>query len=115
MSDSQPFINTVYGCLDRVALENLRDSYDTTTLLRVVDELAELLGEVIGEEGWRDRMLRLHGMAHTVINDAGFAGTANETLPELASEITGQMREAIARLESWIQRIEPLEELAARD
>jgi hypothetical protein len=36
-------------------------------------------------------------------------------LPELASEITGQMREAIARLETWIQRIEPLEELAARD
>ena len=65
MSDSQPFINTVYGCLDRVALEKLRDSYDTTTLLRVVDELAELLGDVIGEEGWRDRMLRLHGMAHT--------------------------------------------------
>ena len=51
MSDSQPFINTVYGCLDRVALEKLRDSYDTTTLLRVVDELAELLGDVIGEEG----------------------------------------------------------------
>ena len=76
---------------------------------------AELLGDVIGEEGWRDRMQRLHGMAHTVINDAGFAGAADETLPELASEITGQMREAIARLETWIQRIEPLEELAARD
>lgn len=115
MSDSQPFINTVYGCLDRSTLEKLRDSYDTTTLLRVVDELAELLDEVIGEEGWRDRMLRLHGMAYTVINDAGFAGAADETLPELASEITGQMREAIARLESWIQRIEPLEDLAARD
>ena len=83
--------------------------------VRSQGELAELLGDVIGEEGWRDRMLRLHGMAHTVINDAGFAGAADETLPELASEITGQMREAIARLETWIQRIEPLEELAARD
>lgn len=108
-------IETVHGPLDRRALEQVRESYDTTCLLRTVDELAELLRDVLGEESWRDRLLRLHAMAHTVVNDAGFTGAAAETLPELATDIAGQMAEAIERLQVWIRRIEPLEGLAAEE
>ena len=34
-------------------------------------------------------------------------------LPELATEIAGQMGEAIERLQTWIRRIAPLEGLLA--
>ena len=54
-------------------------------------------------------------MAHTVINGAGLSGAMEETLPELASEIAGQLHQAVERLQTWIRRIEPLEELAAQD
>ena len=103
------------GRLDRSALGKARDTYDTTCLLRTVDELAELLGVAIGEVGWRDQLLRLHRMAQTIINDTGFSGSEATTLPELASDITGQLNEAIERLQSWIQHIEPLAELASHE
>ena len=115
MNTAEKAIDTVHGRLDREALENARDSYDTTSLLRTVDELAELFGKVAGEDGWRDQLLQLHRMAHTIINGAGFTGATGETLPELAFEITGQMSDAIDQLQSWIRCIEPLQELGARD
>jgi len=115
MSHDDKIIETVHGTLDRTALEQARDTYDTTCLLRTVDELTELLRDVLGEDGWRDQLLRLHAMAHTVVNDAGFTGSSSETLPELASEITGQMGEAIERLQTWIRRIEPLERLTPEE
>lgn len=109
------FVDTAYGRLDRSALEKARNSYDTTCLLRTVDELAELLGVAMGEDGWHDQLLRLHRMAHTIINDAGFTGSEVMTLPELASEITGQLHEAVGRLQSWIQCIKPLAELVSHE
>ncbi len=115
MSAAEKSVDTPHGRLDREALERARDSYDTTSLLRTVDELAELLGEVAGEDGWRDQLLRLHRMAHTVINGASFTGATGETLPELALAITAQMSDAVDRLQSWIRRIELLQELEARD
>jgi len=115
MSGDDRMIKTMHGTLDRRALEQVRDSYDTTCLLRAVDELAELLRDVLGEDGWRDRFLRLHAMAHTVVNDAGCTGVTSETLPELATEITGQMGEAIERLQTWIRRIAPLQGLLAEE
>jgi hypothetical protein len=115
MSGDDRMIETMHGTLDRSALEQVRDSYDTTCLLRTVDELAEMLRDVLGEDGWRDRLLRLHAMAHTVVNDAGYTGATSETLPELATGITGQMGEAIERLQTWIRRIAPLEGLLADD
>ena len=51
MNGARPSVDTAHGRLDSDALEKAQESYDTTTLLRTVDELAELLGEVLGEEG----------------------------------------------------------------
>ena len=60
-----PTLHTLHGRLDRQAWEQARQEYDTTCLLRTVEELAELLRDMLGKEGWRDQLLRLHQMAHT--------------------------------------------------
>jgi hypothetical protein len=115
MSDEPKTIATLHGRVDRAALERLREEYDTTRLLRTVDELAGLLREIQGEHGWREQLLALHVMAHTVINDAGFMGARDYSLPELAQDLVAEMQEAVDQIEGWIRRIGPLEELAPEE
>lgn len=116
MSDSDDTIESAYGRLDRAALREAQDSYDTTALLRVVDELDRLLAGARAEEGLRDMILRLHGMAHTIINGAGMSvATEEKSLPELAFEVTAEVQRTITMLKCWLHRIEPLERLTPRN
>jgi hypothetical protein len=116
MSDSEDTVVTPYGRLDRAALLELESSYDTRVLLTAVEQLDKVLGAARGQDGLRDMLLRLHGMAHTVINGAGLSvATGGETLPELAFDATAQIRELIMTLQRWVKQIEPLEALQARD
>lgn len=71
MNETRNTLATAYGRADKRALRDLQDTYDTSGLLRMVDELDAILVEAREEDGLRDRLLRLHGMAHTVINGAG--------------------------------------------
>ena len=81
----------------------------------MIDELDELVGKACEEDGLRDLLLRLHAMAHTVINGAAVAISADgETLPYLAQEVTIRLREAIGTLESWIRCVAPLKALQTR-
>jgi len=115
MSDSDKTVETAYGRLDQAALRQAQDTYDTTILLRMVDELDALLADACAEDGLRDMLLRLHGMAHTVINCAGMTvGTGEETLPELASDAMGEMLRIASLLRGWLRQIEPLERLTPR-
>ena len=55
-------------------------------------------------------------MANTVITGARLATPASrESLPELAWDITSDLREAVATLQQWVKLVEPLEGLQARD
>lgn len=109
-----PVVETLYGNLDREALKQLRGRYDTMALLKIIDELDELVQVACGEDGIRDTLLRLHSMAHTVINGAQISVSADgETLPELAAWLTSELYSAVAAMQKWIRRIEPLEKLAA--
>jgi hypothetical protein len=81
MSKADQSVETAHGRLDRAALEQARDSYDTTALLRTLDEFAELMRQACAQDGLRDMLLRLHAMAHTVINGAEVSvSTDRETL-----------------------------------
>ncbi len=56
---------TPYGEVDAVALEKLREDFDTSQLLRLVDRLDACLanlGEIVAV---RDELLKLHAMALT--------------------------------------------------
>ncbi len=116
MSDSDDTIKTAYGRLDRAALREVQDTYDTTALLRMVDELDGLLASARAEDGLRDMLLRLHGMGHTVINGAGMTVTADEeSLPELVFDVMAEIQRMITILRGWKSGIEPLERLTPRD
>lgn len=116
MSKPMETIQTVHGRLDSVNLQKILDSYDTQGLLTAIDELDKLVNEVRGEGGLRDMLLRLHAMAHTVINGAPMAVSGDqESLPELATEVAMQLHEAVSLLQQWTRRIEPLESLMAED
>lgn len=116
MSDLDATIVTAHGRLDRVALARAQSSYDTTALLSAVEELDRIVGRARGQEGLRDILLRLHGMAHAVINGAGLSiSTSQESLPELAFDATAEILQTISTLQGWVKLIEPLGNLQARD
>jgi hypothetical protein len=116
MSEMSDMIETAYGRVDRIALRAVQDTYDTTALLSMVDKLDALLVRVREEDGLRDMLLCLHGMAHSVINGAGFSVPANEeSLPELAFDISAEILQIILMLQEWRHQLEPLEQLAPRN
>ncbi|MCY1351189.1 hypothetical protein D9M69_374490 [compost metagenome] len=61
---------TPYGEVDATALEQVRDSYDSALLLRLVDRLDACLAEMGGVVTLRDELLRLHAMALTLVEGA---------------------------------------------
>lgn len=112
MSDPKNTVLTAYGRLDRVALRRLQSTYDTSKLLRAVAQLDGIVENARSQDGLREVLLRLHGMAHVVVNGAGLSGCVDEeSLPELAFEATSEIRQTIATLQSWVKLIEPLETL----
>ncbi|WEL98993.1 Tn3 family transposase post-transcriptional regulator TnpC [Delftia tsuruhatensis] len=116
MSDVDTTVVTAHGRLDRAALTRAQSSYDTTALLSAVEELDRIVVRARGSDGLRDILLRLHGMAHAVINDAGLSvSTSQESLPELAFDATAEILQTISTLQGWVKLIEPLEGLQPRD
>lgn len=110
MTDEDATIVTAYGRLDRAALVRAQSNYDKTALLSAVDELDRILARVRGQDGLRDNLLQLHGMAHVVINGAGLSGCSGyETLPELTFDATPEILQIITTLQIWVKLIEPLE------
>ncbi len=107
--------STPYGLLDTRALEEAEQSFDTQTLLRMVDELDRFTIPARQEGGLRDQLLQLHGMAHTVINGARLSTPAGESMPELAGDVLSEVQETIDTLRQWIRPLEALQNLAARD
>jgi hypothetical protein len=115
MTDTSSTTPTAYGLVDSSALDELQASFDTSMLLKMVDEIDFAASAARGENSLREMVLRLHAMSHTVINGAGMTvGTDAETLPELADAIVGDMRESITRMRAWIAKLEPLLKLEPR-
>lgn len=61
---SSSTVCTAYGLVDEQGLLDLQNSYDTRQLLAIADDLDRLIGRWKREDGLRDAVLRLHGMAH---------------------------------------------------
>ena len=116
MSEERKTTTTAYGLVDEPTLRELQDTYDTTVLLRMVDELDAILAEAREEDGLRDLLLRLHGMTHTVLNGAGMSvPTGEDTLPEVAFDVGAEIQRIMAVLRNWQTRVELLERLTPRD
>ena len=59
---------TAFGPVNAAALERLLESFETQSLLDAVDQVDRLAGWI--EDSFRQDLLRLHGMANTIINNA---------------------------------------------
>ena len=66
---------TRFGEVDTAVLEELRESFDTHALLDAVAKIDQIRHCI---DAVREELLRLHGMAHDLINDAGFTGGIGE-------------------------------------
>ena len=103
---------TPYGTVRTDPLEKLQGSFDTQQLLNAVDQL-DRLGELVTTSGFRDDLLRLHGMAHTVINGAAITVPAGgEAIWELAVSLSMELEEIVEDLTNTVDLLTRLAGLA---
>lgn len=83
-----------------MALENLRDGFDTSQLLRLVDRLDSCLAELGGITAMRDELLNLHAMALTLVEGAVPTVPAENIR---IWEVAESLRLDLEALSSWIR------------
>lgn len=69
---------TPYGEVDAKALDSLRESYETSQLLNMVDRLDACVAEIGGIASIRDELLRLHAMAMTILEGSPLTVATND-------------------------------------
>jgi hypothetical protein len=106
---------TPYGRVRTDALEQLEGSFDTQQLLNAMDQL-DRLRELVSTPEFRDDLLRLHGMAHTIINGAAITAPAGEeAIWELAGSLSMQLEEILEDLTETVDLLNRLADLAPDD
>jgi hypothetical protein len=107
---------TPYGEVDAAALEALGSSYDTTRMLAAVSSLDAVRISLYDPEGLRDDLLRLHGIAHTIVNGACLTVTAqDEPFVDQVADVIDQIDHYIAELLAIRNLLQPLEMLRHDD
>ncbi len=103
---------TPYGDVDAAQLEKLRDNFDTAALLKLVDELDGQRTRFSSTGGIRDDLLRLHGMAHTVLNGGPLTQpSGDQDLWEDAEALTNEFRDLADFFLRAAEQLQPLAEL----
>lgn len=104
-------IQTPYGVVRLGTLQALQSSFDTTMLLKTVEDLDEFW--VQWEQELRDDILRVHAMAHTVINDAPLSHPpGNEPLTQMAGSVAEQLHDCRQVLGSTVALLKQIANLA---
>lgn len=103
---------TAYGVVNAEVLERLEQSFETQRLLEAVDQLDRFAG--LATDGTlRQDMLRLHGMAHTILNGAPITVRAGrKRIWELAVDLSMEIEDAVEGLSAALRLLEQLAELA---
>jgi hypothetical protein len=103
---------TPYGEVDVAALETLQSDYDTTRILDAVSRLDEVRTSLYDPEGLREDLLRLHRIAHTLVNGAWLtAGTQDEFFVDQVTDVIDQIEQYVADLLGIRDVLQPLETL----
>jgi hypothetical protein len=111
---SPDFAVTPYGDVDAAALTRLRENFDTALLLELVERLAPIAQRFKAHGGLRDDMLRLHRMAHTVINGVSLSEPISEDLWEVAAEIIDELQQTADACQEIVSALQPLANLQPR-
>jgi hypothetical protein len=91
---------TPCGEVDAAALEKLRNSFDTSQLLGLVDRLDTSLAELGGMIAIRDDLLKLHTMAKTLVEGTLSPVTTEESC---VWEVAESVLLDLETLSSWIR------------
>jgi hypothetical protein len=103
---------TPYGEVDAAALDALQSGYDTTRMLDAVGRLDEVRASLYDPEGLREDLLRLHRIAHTLVNGAGLTvGTQDEFFVDQVTDVIDQIEQYVADLLGIRDVLRPLETL----
>lgn len=103
---------TPYGEVDAAALDALQSAYDTTRMLDAVGRLDEVRASLYDPEGLREDLLRLHRIAHTLVNGAGLTvGTQDEFFVDQVTDVIDQLDQYVADLLGIRDVLRPLETL----
>lgn len=105
------FAVTPYGDVDAAALDVLRQSFDTTVLLELVEALAPMAQRLDKTGGVRDELLRLHRMVHTVINGANLGEAGSDDLWEVAADLIDEFQQMSELCLEIAASLQPLAEL----
>jgi len=106
-------IDTAVGRLDAQRLEELQENYDTQRLLELIDALDEWRGRIGDPDGIRADLLRLHALAHTLVNGAPLGGSAkDEAIWELADQLESEFLDIAEGARHAMSLLRPLTELA---
>jgi hypothetical protein len=107
---------TPYGEVGAAALEALESSYDTTRILAAMSNLDAVRISLYDPEGLRDDLLRLHSIAHTLINGANLSVKAqDESFVDQVSDVINQIDQYVADLLAIRDVLQPLEALRPDD
>jgi hypothetical protein len=102
---------TAFGSVNAAALERLLEPFETQRLLDAVDQV-DRLAEWIGDS-FRQDLLRLHGMANTIINNAPKTISSDrEKIWELAGSLAMELEEMVEDLGATLEGLHQLAKLA---
>lgn len=91
-------VQTAYGEIDREALQSLRGEYETRQLLDLIDHLDAVRHRFVSETMLRDDVLRLHRMAHSLLNGVPLTEPGgNPSIWETAQALSDEL-DALAEL-----------------
>jgi hypothetical protein len=111
---SERLSKTAFGPVNASMLERLRESFETQRLLEAVNQV-DHLAELVNDSTFRRDLLRLHGMAHTIINGAPKIVPGKETIWELAGALAMELEDVVEDLQSTLGLLHELTELAPED
>ncbi|HEY0846797.1 MAG TPA: Tn3 family transposase post-transcriptional regulator TnpC [Noviherbaspirillum sp.] len=104
--------STPYGTVDQSMLQELQAGYDTNGILQAVDRIDMCRARLCEPDGIRDDLLRLHAMAHTVVNGARLTVAADETgIWEMADELIAEFGDMVELFRATIDQLAPLARL----
>lgn len=108
---------TPFGTVNADVLDEMWESFNTMQILDAVG-VVDSIGRrtAYNEESIRNDLLKLHGMAHTVINQAeSTVGAEDQTVYELADALSMEIGEWIEHLQGVVDTLDEIARLAPED
>jgi hypothetical protein len=109
-------IDTAVGRVNAQRHEELRETFETHRLLELVDAIDEWRGRIGDPDGLRADLLRLHAMAHSLVNGAPLSIAAkDEAIWELADALESELMEIEEGAKRAMKLLRPLTKLAPEE